>query len=121
MAKNHLQFKCDHSRDKQSQRLTVVSVPKLLLLTCSELLDMYECVRVSPHPLSDAFVLGQGDDGLDVFVGQLGHSDALVSAGDVIGQDDCGKHWEAVSHVQRAVVVVVVDARQFLRGKKKKS
>lgn len=67
-----------------------------------------------PHPLSDAFVFRQGDDGLDVFVRQLGHGDALVSAGDVVGQDHRGEHREAVRHVQRAVVVVVVDARQFL-------
>lgn len=73
-----------------------------------------------PHPLSDAFVFRQGDDGLDVFVRQLGHGDALVSAGDVVGQDHRGEHREAVRHVQRAVVVVVVDARQFLvRGGKK--
>ncbi len=62
---------------------------KLILLTCSKLLDMYECLcecmRETPHPLSDAFVLGQGNNGLDVFVGQLGHGDALVFAGDVIG------------------------------------
>ncbi len=69
---------------------------------------------LTPHPLSNAFILGQGNDGLDVLVSQLGHGHALVPAGDVIGQDYCGKHWEAVSCVQRAVVVVVVDSCQFL-------
>lgn len=66
------------------------------------------------HPLSDAFVLGQGHDGLDVLLRQLGHGQAVVLAADVIGQDDGGKHREAVAGVEGAVVVVVVDARQFL-------
>lgn len=66
------------------------------------------------HPLSDAFVLGQGHDGLDVLLRQLGHRHAVVLAAHVIGQDDRGKYREAVAGVERAVVVVVVDARQFL-------
>lgn len=66
------------------------------------------------HPFTDAFVLGQGHNGLDVLLRQLGHRHAIVLAAHVIGQDDGGKHREAVAGVERAVVVVVVDARQFL-------
>lgn len=69
----------------------------------------------SAHPLANLLVLGQGDDGLHVVVGELSHGDALVSAGDVIGEDDGGKHGEAVGGVERAVVIVVIDPRQFLR------
>ena len=77
------------------------------------------CVRAPPHPLADAFILRQGDDGLHVLVGELCHGDALVPAGDVIGQNHCGEHREAVGHVQRAVVVVVVDARQLLKERER--
>ena len=70
------------------------------------------------HPLPDAFVLGQGHDGLHVLVCERSHGNALVAAGDVIGQDDGGEHREAVSHVKGPVVVVVVDPRQLLKYKK---
>lgn len=63
-------------------------------------------------------VLGQGDNGLDVFIGELGHGHALVSAGDVVGEDDRGEDGEAVSRVQRAIVIVVVDPGQFLTEEK---
>lgn len=71
-----------------------------------------DCVKIDvliPHPLANLFVLGQGDDSLNVFISELRHSNALVSAGDVIGEDDGGKHGEAVSRVQRAIVIVVID------------
>lgn len=71
-----------------------------------------------PHPLANLFILGQGDNSLDVLVGELGHSNTLVSAGDVIGEDDGGEHREAVSRVQRAIVIVVIDPRQFLTNGK---
>lgn len=73
-----------------------------------------QCTVSLAHPFSDAFVLGQGYNGLDVFLRQLGHRHAVVLAAYVIGQDDGSKHREAVAGVQRAVVVVVVDASQFL-------
>lgn len=66
------------------------------------------------HPFADAFVLGQGYNGLDVFLRQLGHRHTVILAAYVIGQDDSGEHREAVARVERAVIVVVVDARQLL-------
>lgn len=72
------------------------------------------CAVSLTHPFSDAFVLGQGYNGLDVFLCQLGHRHAIVLAAYVVGQDDGGKHREAVAGVERAVIVVVVDACQFL-------
>lgn len=68
----------------------------------------------SAHPLANLLILGQGDNGLHVLVGELSHGDALVSTGDVICQDDGGEHGEAVGSVERAVVIVVIDPRQFL-------
>lgn len=68
------------------------------------------------YPLSDALVLGQGHDGLDVLLGELGHGHALVLAADVIGQDDGGEDGEAVAGVEGAVIVVVVDPGQLLCG-----
>lgn len=69
---------------------------------------------VDAHPLADLLVLGQGDNGLHVVVGELGHGDALVSAGDVISKDDGGEHGEAIGGVERAVIIVVIDPRQLL-------
>lgn len=67
------------------------------------------------HPFSDALVFRQSHDGFDVFIGELCHGHALILTGNVIGQDYGGKDGEAISHVERAVVVVVVDSCELLQ------
>ncbi len=67
------------------------------------------------HPFSNALIFGQSHDGFDVFIGELCHGHALILSGDVIGQDYSSEDGESISHVERAVVVVVVDSCELLQ------
>ena len=65
------------------------------------------------NSLSDALVLGQSVDGLDVFLGHGVRGRLLVVPHYVVGDDHSGEDGEAVLGVQAGVVAVAVDSSQL--------
>jgi len=66
---------------------------------------------LTTDPLSDAFILGQLNDGSYVIVRQASCRHFVIFLSDVVCLDDRCKHWEAIRCVERAVVVVCVGPR----------
>lgn len=66
------------------------------------------------HLFRNFIVFGEFEDGLDILVGKGVYSKLVVAFGYVIGVYDGGKDRETVGRIQRAVVVVMIDAGQFL-------
>ena len=65
------------------------------------------------NSLSDALVLRQSVDGLDVLLSHGVRGRLLVVPHDVVGDDHSGEDGEAVLGVQAGVVAVAVDSSQL--------
>lgn len=67
------------------------------------------------HSFSNPLVLGQRHHSLDVLVRETVGCQLVILLLDVVGLYHCGEHREPIGCVQGAIIIVVIDSRQFLK------